>query len=73
MWGERGEAQHQKKANGSINDELGRRFRVELLEDKDRLDLPHLNRASHDDICSLATSLIRGSPVLGRIPVPRSP
>ncbi|KAK8119696.1 ankyrin repeat-containing domain protein [Apiospora kogelbergensis] len=53
MWGEKGEAQHQKKANGSINDELGRRFRVELLEDKDRLDLPHLNRAAHDDICFL--------------------
>ncbi|KAK8104931.1 hypothetical protein PG999_008290 [Apiospora kogelbergensis] len=53
IWGEKGEAQHQKNTNGSINDELGRRFRVELLEDKDRLNLPHLNRASHDDICSL--------------------
>lgn len=53
LWGEKGEAQHQNKANGSINDELGRRFRVELLEDKDRLDLPHLNRAAHDDISSL--------------------
>ncbi|KAK8036729.1 hypothetical protein PG994_015226 [Apiospora phragmitis] len=53
MWGEIGEAKHRNKANGSINDELGRRFRVELLEDKDRMDLPHLNRASHDDIGSL--------------------
>ncbi|KAK8137615.1 hypothetical protein PG984_003108 [Apiospora sp. TS-2023a] len=54
MWGEIGEAKHRNKTNGSINDELGRRFRIELLEDKDRLGhLPHLDRASHDDIGSL--------------------
>ncbi|KAK8047550.1 hypothetical protein PG996_015614 [Apiospora saccharicola] len=54
MWGDIGEAKHRNKANGSINDELGRRFRVELLEDKDRLGhLPRLDRASHDDIRSL--------------------
>ncbi|KAK8001028.1 hypothetical protein PG991_013250, partial [Apiospora marii] len=53
MWGAQGEADHQKMADGSINDELGRRFRVELVQDAQRLNLPHLDRASQEDICSL--------------------
>ncbi|KAK7911780.1 hypothetical protein PG985_014261 [Apiospora marii] len=53
MWGEQGEADHQKMADGSINDELGRRFRVELVQDAQKLNLPHLDRASQEDICSL--------------------
>ncbi|KAK7990060.1 rhamnogalacturonase [Apiospora arundinis] len=53
MWGERGEAEHKKLSDGSINDELGRRFRVELVQDEKRLNMPYLNRASQEDIRSL--------------------
>lgn len=53
MWGERGQAEHEKLSNGSINDELGRRFRVELVQDEKRLNMPHLNRASQEDVRSL--------------------
>ncbi|KAL0936260.1 uncharacterized protein CTRU02_208475 [Colletotrichum truncatum] len=50
-WGARGIAQ--QKTDGSVNDELGRRFRLEVLEDKDRLNFPSLENASHDDVSKL--------------------
>ncbi|KAK8029709.1 hypothetical protein PG993_011000 [Apiospora rasikravindrae] len=53
FWGELGEAEHKKMSNGSINDELGRRFRIELVQDEKKLNLPRLQHASQQDICSL--------------------
>ncbi|KAK8021785.1 hypothetical protein PG990_006923 [Apiospora arundinis] len=53
MWGKRGEAEHEKLSDGSVNDELGRRFRVELVQDETRLNMPYLNLASQEDIRSL--------------------
>ncbi|KAK7959257.1 uncharacterized protein PG986_004111 [Apiospora aurea] len=53
FWGELGEAKHKKRSNGSINDELGRRFRIELVQDEKKLNMPHLQNASQLDICSL--------------------
>ncbi|KAK8128432.1 hypothetical protein PG984_009540 [Apiospora sp. TS-2023a] len=45
FWGELGEAEHKKRSNGSVNDELGRRFRIKLVQDKEKLNLPHLQHA----------------------------
>ncbi|KAK1761701.1 hypothetical protein QBC33DRAFT_582207 [Phialemonium atrogriseum] len=39
-----------QKSNGSVNEELGRRFRVEVVEDKDKLNLPNLDDATFEDI-----------------------
>ncbi|KAK7981749.1 hypothetical protein PG996_009437 [Apiospora saccharicola] len=40
FWGESGEAERKKRSNGSVNNELGRRFQAEL-------------HASQQDICAL--------------------
>ncbi|KAK7993989.1 MCM2/3/5 family-domain-containing protein [Apiospora arundinis] len=51
MFGEKGRAKH--KSDGSLNDELARRFRVDLVQDENRLNLPRLSGASQDDIRAL--------------------
>ncbi|KAK6858019.1 hypothetical protein PG995_005718 [Apiospora arundinis] len=51
MFGEKGKAKH--NSNGSLNDELARRFRVEFFQDEKRLNLPRLSGASQDDIRAL--------------------
>ncbi|KAK5996861.1 hypothetical protein PT974_02206 [Cladobotryum mycophilum] len=50
-WGQRGE--EKKKTDGSANEEVARRFRIEVFEDKDRLNFPSLAGASHSTIKSL--------------------
>ncbi|KAH6988493.1 hypothetical protein EDB80DRAFT_730179 [Ilyonectria destructans] len=47
-WGEKGE--EGKKSNGSVNDEVARRFCVEVIEDKENLNIPELKDASPEDI-----------------------
>ncbi|KAK6836180.1 hypothetical protein PG987_006675 [Apiospora arundinis] len=44
MFGEKGRAKH--KSDGSLNDELARCFRFELVQDEKRLNLPRLSGAS---------------------------
>ncbi|KAK7413366.1 hypothetical protein QQX98_007743 [Neonectria punicea] len=61
LWGERGEAR--QKTNGSVNVEVARRFRMEIIEDK-TLDMTNLRNATTEDIkllcsqfCSWVTSV----------------
>ncbi|KAH6871194.1 hypothetical protein B0T10DRAFT_500725, partial [Thelonectria olida] len=46
-WGEKG--LENEKPDGSVNDELARRFRVELIEDRE-LDIPLLKNATPGDL-----------------------
>lgn len=46
-WGEKG--LRSEKTDGSVNDEIARRFRVELIEDKE-LDIPVLQNATPGDV-----------------------
>lgn len=49
-WGEKAPAN--LKPNGLANDEVARRFRMELVEDK-KLNIPILQRATPEDIKTL--------------------
>ncbi|KAF6822003.1 hypothetical protein CPLU01_12281 [Colletotrichum plurivorum] len=53
MFGEKGEKW--KKADGILNDYLGSRFRLDVVEDKERLDLQDLGKASYEDIKNLCS------------------
>lgn len=47
LWGEKGIAKF--KVNGAVNEELGRRFRVEVIEDAARLNFPDLSTITTED------------------------
>ncbi|KAF9876681.1 hypothetical protein CkaCkLH20_06089 [Colletotrichum karsti] len=53
LWGDRGVRDFIRMKDASVNEELGRRFRIESLEDKEALNKPRLENASHDDVKSL--------------------
>jgi len=42
-----------KHYNTSVNEALVQQFYIDLLEDKDRLNLPDLDKATVEDICIL--------------------
>lgn len=53
FWGDKGVKGF--KPNGAINEELGRRFRIEVVEEASRLNFPDLTAISTQDAQSLST------------------
>jgi hypothetical protein len=49
-FGEEAQASAEKMSNGSVNEALGERLRFEIVEDKDRLDVPDPEKATVDEI-----------------------
>lgn len=52
-YGERGLERERKRQNRSINDEVVRRFRIEVIENPDKLDIPNLKNATSADLKTL--------------------
>ncbi|CEJ93358.1 hypothetical protein VHEMI08950 [[Torrubiella] hemipterigena] len=53
LWGYRGIERF--KSNGAINEELGQRFRIEVVEDASQVDFPDLNVITAPDAQILST------------------
>ena len=63
-----------QKSNGSVNDEVARRFRIEVIEDKEDLSLPNLKDATREDIKALCSRFAQWVASVGEDPeAPASP
>ncbi|KAK4034660.1 hypothetical protein C8A01DRAFT_18573 [Parachaetomium inaequale] len=72
-FGEPDIARAEKKADGSVNDALGERLRFEVLEDRERLNMPDLGKTTAEDIQTLCNRFHKWVASVGEDPDTRPP